>query len=124
VRVDPGKGDGHSEKVVTAGPSQKFGHPIEDMLAFATAARDVGVTVVGACSPVLLLPLLTAHSHFAVTLLSRRCNRAMSLSRRHPRPCRERHPRPGELGAAVQHTVVAPRPDTAVRQVMPPPRPL
>ncbi len=36
-------------QVITGGPSQKFGHPIEAMAEFAGVARAVGATVVGAC---------------------------------------------------------------------------
>ena len=47
LRVDPGRGLGHSKKVVTAGASQKFGHPIEDVEAVAVAAKAAGATIVG-----------------------------------------------------------------------------
>lgn len=47
VRVDPGRGDGHHQHVVTAGPSQKFGHPSDDMVAFADTVVRIGATVVG-----------------------------------------------------------------------------
>jgi bifunctional diaminopimelate decarboxylase / aspartate kinase len=47
VRIDPGQGDGHCDKVITAGPEQKFGHPIDDLPAFAAAVASVGARVTG-----------------------------------------------------------------------------
>jgi hypothetical protein len=37
----------HALQVITGGPSQKFGHPIEAMAEFAGVAKSVGATVVG-----------------------------------------------------------------------------
>ena len=47
VRVDPGRGLGHHEKVLTAGPHAKFGEPIEGIGAMAEAAARAGATIVG-----------------------------------------------------------------------------
>ena len=47
VRVDPGGGLGHHEKVVTAGAHAKFGHPAADLAAFRTAADAAGARVTG-----------------------------------------------------------------------------
>ena len=47
VRVDPGGGLGHHEKVVTAGAHAKFGHAAADLQAFHRAATAAGATVVG-----------------------------------------------------------------------------
>jgi diaminopimelate decarboxylase/aspartate kinase len=47
VRVDPGIGRGHHEKVRTAGAHAKFGHPLEELGGFIDAARDAGARVVG-----------------------------------------------------------------------------
>jgi diaminopimelate decarboxylase/aspartate kinase len=47
VRVDPGKGLGHHEKVRTAGSHAKFGLPADELPAFVAAARKKGARVVG-----------------------------------------------------------------------------
>ena len=47
LRVDPGSGLGHHQKVRTAGAHAKFGHPIGDAAEVAEAAARVGATVVG-----------------------------------------------------------------------------
>ncbi len=47
VRLDPGKGLGHHEKVRTAGARSKFGHPIEEVDALAEAAARAGARIVG-----------------------------------------------------------------------------
>ncbi len=47
VRVDPGGGLGHHEKVVTAGAQAKFGHPVADVAEVVRAAAEVGATVTG-----------------------------------------------------------------------------
>lgn len=47
VRVDPGGGLGHHEKVVTAGAHAKFGHPVADVAEVVAAATEVGARVTG-----------------------------------------------------------------------------
>ena len=47
VRVDPGRGLGHHEKVRTAGGQAKFGQPIEEMDRVEEAAARAGARVVG-----------------------------------------------------------------------------
>lgn len=47
LRIDPGGGLGHHEKVVTAGAHAKFGHPIRDIDGLLAAAATVGAVVVG-----------------------------------------------------------------------------
>lgn len=47
LRVDPGRGLGHHEKVRTAGAQSKFGTPLDEMAAFAEAAAAAGARVVG-----------------------------------------------------------------------------
>jgi diaminopimelate decarboxylase/aspartate kinase len=47
LRIDPGGGLGHHEKVRTAGADQKFGHPIADVDEVVEAARALDVTVIG-----------------------------------------------------------------------------
>lgn len=47
VRVDPGGGLGHHEKVVTAGAHAKFGHAAAELAEFAAAAREAGARVTG-----------------------------------------------------------------------------
>ncbi len=47
LRLDPGWGLGHGEKVRTAGPQQKFGHPLEGCEALAGTAARLGVRVTG-----------------------------------------------------------------------------
>lgn len=47
LRIDPGGGRGHHDKVKTAGAKQKFGHPVEDLASFVDVARAHGLTVVG-----------------------------------------------------------------------------
>jgi bifunctional diaminopimelate decarboxylase / aspartate kinase len=47
VRVDPGGGMGHHEKVVTAGAHAKFGHAAADLSVFQAAAKAAGATVTG-----------------------------------------------------------------------------
>ncbi|MCB9462171.1 MAG: aspartate kinase [Candidatus Eisenbacteria bacterium] len=47
LRIDPGVGLGHHEKVRTAGPQAKFGHPLEDLASVLEAARELGVRIVG-----------------------------------------------------------------------------
>lgn len=47
LRVDPGRGLGHHEKVRTAGAQAKFGTPVAEMEAFAAAAEAAGARVVG-----------------------------------------------------------------------------
>jgi diaminopimelate decarboxylase/aspartate kinase len=47
LRVDPGWGLGHGEKVRTAGPQQKFGHPLDRCEAFAGEAAKLGMRVTG-----------------------------------------------------------------------------
>lgn len=47
LRVDPGRGLGHHEKVRTAGAQSKFGTPVAEMEGFADAAEAGGVRVVG-----------------------------------------------------------------------------
>lgn len=47
VRVDPGVGLGHHEKVRTAGAHTKFGQPIDDLGAVAEAAAAHDATIVG-----------------------------------------------------------------------------
>lgn len=41
--------------MVTAGPGQKFGHPVEDMVAFADALKTVGAKLVGKCTGIIRL---------------------------------------------------------------------
>jgi len=47
VRVDPGQGHGHHEKVRTAGAQSKFGVVPGDLARLRTAANQAGATVVG-----------------------------------------------------------------------------
>jgi diaminopimelate decarboxylase/aspartate kinase len=47
IRLDPGRGLGHHEKVRTAGARAKFGHPIEEIDRLAAAAADTGARIVG-----------------------------------------------------------------------------
>ena len=47
IRLDPGGGLGHHEKVVTAGAHAKFGHPARDLDQLLRAAADIGCRVVG-----------------------------------------------------------------------------
>ncbi len=47
LRVDPGRGLGHHEKVHTAGAQAKFGTPLDEVAAFAAAAATAGVRVNG-----------------------------------------------------------------------------
>lgn len=47
LRIDPGGGKGHHDKVKTAGAKAKFGHPWAHVDEVAEAAARVGATVVG-----------------------------------------------------------------------------
>jgi len=47
LRLDPGWGLGHGEKVRTAGPQQKFGHPLDACEALAETAARLGVRITG-----------------------------------------------------------------------------
>lgn len=47
LRVDPGFGQGHHEKVRTGGKDAKFGLAIEDVPAFAALARPLGARIDG-----------------------------------------------------------------------------
>jgi diaminopimelate decarboxylase/aspartate kinase len=47
VRIDPGRGLGHHEKVRTAGGGTKFGQPLDDTDDTIDAARAAGVKIVG-----------------------------------------------------------------------------
>jgi len=47
LRIDPGRGLGHHEKVRTAGGGAKFGQPLEDAGQIVDAAREAGAKVVG-----------------------------------------------------------------------------
>lgn len=47
LRVDPGRGMGHHEKVRTAGVQAKFGHPLEDMETVRAAAERARARIVG-----------------------------------------------------------------------------
>ena len=47
LRIDPGAGLGHHDKVRTAGAHTKFGHPLDDVDSFLAIAAQVGVKVVG-----------------------------------------------------------------------------
>lgn len=47
VRLDPGTGLGHHDKVRTAGARQKFGHPVDDLDGLVAACTELDVTVVG-----------------------------------------------------------------------------
>lgn len=47
LRVDPGRGLGHHEKVRTAGAQAKFGTPLDEVGGFVEAAAALGVRVVG-----------------------------------------------------------------------------
>jgi diaminopimelate decarboxylase/aspartate kinase len=47
LRLDPGHGAGHHDKVVTGGASSKFGLPLSDAAEFLRLARDVGLRVTG-----------------------------------------------------------------------------
>ncbi len=47
VRVDPGGGLGHHEKVRTAGARAKFGHPADEIEDVVAAARRHGARIVG-----------------------------------------------------------------------------
>ncbi len=47
LRLDPGLGLGHHEKVRTAGARQKFGHPMDALAEMKAVADGIGATVVG-----------------------------------------------------------------------------
>jgi diaminopimelate decarboxylase/aspartate kinase len=47
VRLDPGWGAGHHDKVRTGGPSSKFGHPAEDFDSLRDALEGAGARIVG-----------------------------------------------------------------------------
>lgn len=47
LRLDPGHGAGHHDKVVTGGASSKFGLPLSDVPEFLRLARDAGLRVTG-----------------------------------------------------------------------------
>ena len=47
VRLDPGWGAGHHQKVRTGGPSSKFGHPVEEFDSLREALEDAGARIVG-----------------------------------------------------------------------------
>jgi len=47
VRVDPGWGSGHHEKVVTGGQHSKFGVPVAELPELRRRADEAGATVVG-----------------------------------------------------------------------------
>ncbi|HXV77248.1 MAG TPA: bifunctional aspartate kinase/diaminopimelate decarboxylase, partial [Candidatus Polarisedimenticolaceae bacterium] len=47
LRIDPGRGLGHHEKVRTAGSGVKFGHPIDDVERLRVAVERCGAKVVG-----------------------------------------------------------------------------
>ncbi len=47
LRLDPGTGHGHHDKVKTAGAHTKFGHPPEALDEVLEACEAVGVTIVG-----------------------------------------------------------------------------
>ncbi len=47
LRVDPGFGSGHHEKVRTGGKEAKFGLAAQDVPAFAAAARQAGARITG-----------------------------------------------------------------------------
>jgi diaminopimelate decarboxylase/aspartate kinase len=47
LRVDPGAGLGHHEKVRTAGAQAKFGHPLERIDEVLEAAHDAGARLTG-----------------------------------------------------------------------------
>ncbi len=47
IRVDPGGGLGHHQKVRTAGANSKFGHPAEDMESILEACAAAGARVIG-----------------------------------------------------------------------------
>ncbi|MFO0040541.1 MAG: bifunctional aspartate kinase/diaminopimelate decarboxylase [Pseudomonadota bacterium] len=47
LRLDPGHGAGHHDKVVTGGASSKFGLPLSDVPEFLRLARDAGLRVSG-----------------------------------------------------------------------------
>jgi diaminopimelate decarboxylase/aspartate kinase len=47
LRLDPGHGAGHHDKVVTGGASSKFGLPLADAAEFRRLARDAGLRVTG-----------------------------------------------------------------------------
>lgn len=47
VRVDPGRGFGHSQAVRTAGTESKFGHPFDELPRVAEAAERHGVRIIG-----------------------------------------------------------------------------
>ncbi|HVO35148.1 MAG TPA: aspartate kinase, partial [Gemmatimonadales bacterium] len=47
VRLDPGWGAGHNEKVRTGGAGSKFGHPIDEFDELATALAGAGARLVG-----------------------------------------------------------------------------
>ena len=47
LRVDPGRGAGHHDKVRTGGATSKFGLPLEQLEAFLALAREHDVRVVG-----------------------------------------------------------------------------
>lgn len=47
LRLDPGTGLGHHDKVRTAGAGQKFGHPVDALDEVAEALRQLDATLVG-----------------------------------------------------------------------------
>ncbi len=47
LRVDPGQGHGHHQKVKTAGSHSKFGIPIQELEQARTLCRELNVTVTG-----------------------------------------------------------------------------
>jgi diaminopimelate decarboxylase/aspartate kinase len=47
LRIDPGEGLGHHEKVRTAGAHAKFGHPLDSLDEVAETAASVGARIVG-----------------------------------------------------------------------------
>jgi diaminopimelate decarboxylase/aspartate kinase len=47
LRIDPGHGAGHHDKVVTGGPDSKFGLPLSDAAEFRRLAREAGLRITG-----------------------------------------------------------------------------
>jgi diaminopimelate decarboxylase/aspartate kinase len=47
LRLDPGHGAGHHDKVVTGGASSKFGLPLADIGEFRRLAREAGLRITG-----------------------------------------------------------------------------
>lgn len=47
LRLDPGRGEGHHDKVRTGGKRSKFGLPLERLDAFMASARKIGFSVDG-----------------------------------------------------------------------------